>query len=466
VVVDEQRRATGADQLAEPLERGAGLVKVAGVGVAGCVGVPRVEVDDVGLEVVELLSHGVDEPGRGRRGGLEAVAQPRPNVFGSDPVGAADARQAAQEPGAASFTHEEQHAALAGNRPASKDVQPGREPDVDGDADVGLEGLLGAGELAVGGMDEQTAGEPFDRRDDERVGDRLERQAGRPLGLVGGCVVVDLGVAGPHVERWVVRVDAGDDGELFDGVSGAEVLGDVLAENRFDNRHGCGDVEQRSGDLGRMVPTALVAVGRDDHVGAGEHLAGGRGDCGPLSGAAGVAGGGVAGGDERVGVLLALHDEHSPLCLDGAEHLRQPVRHAGRVAELPDPTALAVGAALAKGLRLEPDDLVEQLAGAVGVVVGRDDPRPLLPLGRLGEQVGRPEVDRGDDVVDAAIAVAMKQHGAVVAAGDRERRRAVRVSWAQCAGAGAVALLHVEALEDELEWFDAHAGHQPRSAAS
>jgi hypothetical protein len=72
-----------------------------------------------------------------------------------------------------------------------------------------------------------------------------------------------------------------------------------------------------------------------------------------------------------VGILLAFADE------DGAvgifQQFRPAVRYTTDAVEVPDPSALAIRLTLAKVLRFEPDDLVEQCSLVVGVVIRRVD---------------------------------------------------------------------------------------------
>ena len=71
---------------------------------------------------------------------------------------------------------------------------------------------------------------------------------------------------------------------------------------------------------------------------------------------------------QRVYVLLALDDVHRL----GPEDLWQAVRNRLHALEVPDPV-VAVRPTLAEALGLEANDLIQQLAGWVGVVVRSDD---------------------------------------------------------------------------------------------
>ena len=78
-----------------------------------------------------------------------------------------------------------QDALRAGYLEAAEHGQPGGEPDVEDQPEVALERLLGAGELAVGGPDQQAAGVPFQRRHDQRTGDVFDVNTGGAAGFNG-----------------------------------------------------------------------------------------------------------------------------------------------------------------------------------------------------------------------------------------------------------------------------------------
>src|SRR5207249_2692764 len=107
----------------------------------------------------------------------------------------------------------------------------------------------------------------------------------------------------------------------------------------------------------------------------------------PFTGAAGVAGGHLAGVLEGVDVLLALDDINHVAVGDGTAHFREVVQHPAGVVQLPDPTVVTVGSALPEVLRVEPDDLVQELAVLVDVVVRVDDAGFGAAVGRRFEQV-------------------------------------------------------------------------------
>ncbi|MGZ4335134.1 MAG: hypothetical protein ACXVRJ_12815 [Gaiellaceae bacterium] len=124
-------------------------------------------------------------------------------------------------------------------------------------------------------------------------------------------------------------------------------------------------------------------------------------------------------------VLLTFDDVDGLAGSDGFEHAGQPVEHAPRLVELPDPAPAAVGTALPEILRLEADRLEEQRTRLVDVVVLGDDCAAVLAL----EQVGELEVDRGQDVGGLAAGLALEEDAAVVADADREARVRVVVVW-------------------------------------
>ena len=116
-----------------------------------------------------------------------------------------------------------------------------------------------------------------------------------------------------------------------------------------------------------MLTPWFVGVGNHHHVGATESLAV---LVAPLAGTARVARRVEPPTYQGLDVLLPLDDVDGSAGLHGLNDFGQPVEHAGVFAELPKPAAVSVWPSLAKVLGLEPDHLVEQLAGFVGVVVG------------------------------------------------------------------------------------------------
>jgi hypothetical protein len=58
---------------------------------------------------------------------------------------------------------------------------------------------------------------------------------------------------------------------------------------------------------------------------------------------------------------------------DSLAHRREVVEHAPSVAKVPEPTSNAIGSADAKFLGSHSDDLKQQLAGRIGVVIGGED---------------------------------------------------------------------------------------------
>ena len=147
-------------------------------------------------------------------------------------------------------------------------------------------------------------------------------------------------------------------------------------------------------------------MGHHDRLGAAQGLGVLRT---PLPGAHGTAGRGGAGLLDRVDVLLALADVDRLAARDSLEHLGQPIEHPAHVAELPDPSAGAVGAALAEVLGHVAHDLKEQVAALVDVVVGRHDGSSTVAGGgRIVEEIGRGQPQRPDHGLEAAASVAVE----------------------------------------------------------
>ena len=216
-----------------------------------------------------------------------------------------------------------------------------------------------------------------------------------------------------------------------------EPVGHVAALRQTRQRHDAdagGDAVQVRRDLLGMAAAGVVVVRQDVDVRALEvRVQLGR----PLVGAAGVAGGDEAEAREAIDVLLAFDDEDGIIGSVGPQ-LEQPIGHLADALDPPGPASLAVRTALTEVLRLVADDLEEQLSGLVAVIVGGDDPPPLLwlalrldrnaefrdePFGRLAVgQTGVPP-----DEVDGAAAdlVLMVVPLAALVAGDLDGERSV-----------------------------------------
>jgi hypothetical protein len=128
--------------------------------------------------------------------------------------------------------------------------------------------------------------------------------------------------------------------------------------------------DERAGNGLGMIPSGLVVVGQHDDIGASELIGVGLP---PLAGTARIAGRHDAKVRQRLDILLALDDEHTPLRGDRFGQVGQAVENAGNALEIPDPATLAVGPPLAECFWGEPDDLEQQRSKFVGVVVTRDD---------------------------------------------------------------------------------------------
>src|SRR6185295_17298866 len=160
---------------------------------------------------------------------------------------------------------------------------------------------------------------------------------------------------------------------------------------------------------------------------AAEDLAGECRHLRPLAGAARVRRGVEAEGGEPVRVFLTLDDEDEVLGL-GGDKIGKPVEHAARPVELPLPPAPPVRGPLAEGLGLEAEDLVEELAAFVLVVVGCSRLGVALADGVGGlsvllrwEEVEERQPDRAYDRVELAAGVTGEEHLAISALSDAQR---------------------------------------------
>jgi len=113
----------------------------------------------------------------------------------------------------------------------------------------------------------------------------------------------------------------------------------------------------------------------------------------PLAGTARVARRQESQRDEAVHVLFALRYEDD-FGRIGCDQLVESVEHSADVLDRPRPASTRLGHSLPKGLGLHPDDLEEQIAALVAVVVGLDDPPAYRP-GRL-VRGGRHQIRHSD----------------------------------------------------------------------
>ncbi len=209
----------------------------------------------------------------------------------------------------------------------------------------------------------------------ESGGRRLERSAAAAPGDGGtGGVRVGLRrreVGGGEGEVEEVAADLVEGKAL--GAAGGEPVGGVAFEGEVGEVEAAkvGGVEAESGQDGFGVAVAgIVVVGDDDDAGAAQ--SGGIGGA-PLAGAAGLGGGGEAEGGEGVGVLLAFDEVEELVAGDGGAESRQAVEDSFNSLEVPDPTAGGCGAPAGEGFGFEAENLVEEVAGGVGVGVGGGD---------------------------------------------------------------------------------------------
>ena len=157
----------------------------------------------------------------------------------------------------------------------------------------------------------------------------------------------------------------------------------------------------------------------------------------PLVGAAGIAGGDEAEAREAIDVLLAFDDEDRIIGRVRPQ-FEQPIGHLADALNLPGPASLAVWTALTEVLRLVPHNLESRSSGFVAVIVGGEDPPPLLwlalrldrnaefrdePFGRLA--VGQPRVLPDEVNGAAANLVLMVVPLAALVAGDLDGKGSV-----------------------------------------
>ena len=124
---------------------------------------------------------------------------------------------------------------------------------------------------------------------------------------------------------------------------------------------------ERARDLLCVVLPGLIVVGQDHDTASPQIFCEVRR---PLSGPAGIAGRNQKPVAQRLDVLLSLHNEHR-LGRCGRQQLGEAIGNAAHSLSAPGPSARAIRAALDEGLRRLPDDLVEEGAVCVSVVVSR-----------------------------------------------------------------------------------------------
>ena len=115
---------------------------------------------------------------------------------------------------------------------------------------------------------------------------------------------------------------APDLAQLLEPEAGVEVVGDVLAVDRLEQRHLGGDPAQRSSDRGCVLAARVVAVAHDPHPSSTQRLGMLRA---PLAGAHRTRRGALIEFMNAISVLLALDHVDDPPLADRHQHLGQPV---------------------------------------------------------------------------------------------------------------------------------------------
>jgi hypothetical protein len=151
-----------------------------------------------------------------------------------------------------------------------------------------------------------------------------------------------------------------------------------------------------------MATPRLVVVGQDHDLLAGEGL---RETRPPLTGTHRGGGCHQSQAATSVGVLLALDQQDHVI---GRKEIGQVIEHRLDALQVPDPVALAVGPPLCKTLRVKADDLIQQPAVGIGVVVGRNNWPPFLRCGRAADSKPLGQVAfTATDVADVAVPCAL-----------------------------------------------------------
>jgi hypothetical protein len=132
--------------------------------------------------------------------------------------------------------------------------------------------------------------------------------------------------------------------------------------------------------LQRLLAAGFVVVFDDQHVAAGER-------CDAVVGPVATCDGGGAMIQRRNAVCILFTFGHKDTGVWVLQQLGQAVGDTAAVLHAPEPAALTVRSTLAEALRLKPDDLVEQPAFIIGVVVGRDDVAFRRSVGLSGDDL-------------------------------------------------------------------------------
>ena len=256
------------------------------------------------------------------------------------------------------------------------------------------------------------------------------------------------------VDNWD-RTELGRDWQLLE--EDGEIVGsryntgeDVLTlTGQLDDAQGLGPITQGAGHGRGVSATGIVLVGQD------RHPPGVKGrvvrELRPVARAHRVGGRDQTQAGETVGVFLSLDDE-DPVGRVGGQQLRQAVQDAGHAVHVPRPAAAAVWSSLAEVLRVQADDLVEQLAGGVAVVVGGDDPAGGRAAVVRGGQRAHGQAERAADGHRRAASMAVQQDAVVLPAGDTEAGVAVVVRRAAGLPLSRAGLLgDLQAPEDVLD---------------
>ena len=206
-------------------------------------------------------------------------------------------------------------------------------------------------------------------------------------------------------------------------------LSPVLTD--IENTNPLGDAAQGCDHLLSMFAPLGVIVRKHHHIGVAQVL--GK-LVAPFLDTARVRRRREPDGAEVVYILLAFRDVDRLTRGNGLHQLGQQVGDAARVTEGPNPAAIPIGTPLPETFRLIPDDLKQQLAVLVGVVVGRDD----LPFGVIGGDDGltshQPFATKpfrrlviplaSDQVIDAAALIGLVVEPSSIRDIDRQRTAA------------------------------------------
>src|ERR1039458_951489 len=192
----------------------------------------------------------------------------------------------------------------------------------------------------------------------------------------GGTIIVRQS-CWPGGWRRILRASRNDRVEIVSGGAGGEIImcvfdGGAVDVRQFNNAKGFYVAMQFSSHQLGVVAARNILVGDDDNVRTAQR---GSVIVRPLARTTGVTSGDDSLGHERGHILFAFrHDDHVP-ALDGGDDFRQAIKNAANTIKFPGPTIGCgrIWPALAKCLWLETDDLEQQHAGFVQVVVGCDE---------------------------------------------------------------------------------------------